>query len=149
MNKTSIIAIIIALLVGFGAGMTYGKSGGTATTPQDTVGGFGAGRAGAGGNRAARGGGFGGGTSGEVIAKDASSITVKTRDGSTKIVFVSGTTQVVKTAAGSQSDISMGTNVTAIGPANTDGSVNAQSIQIRPAGMNFGGGRGSSTPTQQ
>ena len=75
---------------------------------------------------------------GEIIAKDASSITVKLRgtqsDGSagSKIIFLSDSTQVTKSAQGSTTDLSIGTQVSVFGTTNTDGSVSAQSVQIRP-----------------
>ena len=70
---------------------------------------------------------------GQVIAKDSQSLTLSLRTGSTQIIFVSGSTQISKMAAGSLSDISVGTNVSVNGTANPDGSLNAQTIQIRPA----------------
>jgi len=70
--------------------------------------------------------------SGEVLSKDANSITVKDRNGSSKIVFFSGDSQVTKSVDGSMDDIQVGTNVIVNGTANQDGSVNAQNIQLRP-----------------
>ena len=93
--------------------------------------------AGRGGNRsggpAALGANGGDVTSGDVTAKDATSITLKMRDGSSKIVFVSGSTTVGKSDPGTLSDISVGQTVMVNGKSNADGSLNAQGIQIRPA----------------
>ncbi len=85
---------------------------------------------GAGGRGGLRGGdGF---TVGEVIAQDEQSITVKLRDGGSKIIFFTATTPITKSAAGTLDDLTVGTQVTAAGAANTDGSISAQMIQIRP-----------------
>ena len=82
------------------------------------------------------GGGF---MAGEILSKDESSITIKMQDGSTKIVLVGSSTQIMKSTTGSSDDLMNGTNVTVTGIANSDGSVTAESVQIRPAGsMPFG-----------
>jgi hypothetical protein len=76
-------------------------------------------------------GGMNGGASGEVIAKDDKSITVKLKDGGSKIVFYSEKTSVLKTATTSLNDVLIGEQVAVIGSSNQDGSVNADSIQLR------------------
>lgn len=78
-----------------------------------------------------RAGGMNGGVNGEVLAKDDKSITVKLKDGGSKIVFYSEKTLVSKTAATSLDDVLVGGQVMIIGSSNPDGSVNAESIQLR------------------
>lgn len=86
-------------------------------------------------------GGMGGGfTTGEVISKDETSITIKMQDGSTKIVLVGSSAQITKSAIGSVDDLVVGIQVTITGSANSDGSLTAQSVQIRPAGAMPPGG---------
>jgi hypothetical protein len=72
--------------------------------------------------------------SGEVISKDETSITVKLRDGGSKIVFLTAQTPVMKSVAGILGDVNTGATVIVTGKANPDGSIAADSVQIRPAG---------------
>lgn len=71
-------------------------------------------------------------TIGKVVSSDSNSITVQMQDGSSKIVNISGSTTIAKTTKGSQSDLTNGTQVAVFGSTNSDGSVNAQNIQINP-----------------
>jgi len=102
------------------------------------------------GNLGTRGGSRGGGSlNGQIVAKDATSFTVELRsvgqNGGTaqvagtpvpqgsKIVFYTGQTNITKTVNGKITDLTVGEQVNVVGTANTDGSVTAQSVQIRPA----------------
>jgi plastocyanin len=75
----------------------------------------------------------GGFIGGEVISKDATSVTIKMRDGGSKVVYYSGSTTVSRMASGSMDDVAPGVQVTITGTPNTDGSVAATMMQIRPA----------------
>jgi hypothetical protein len=68
--------------------------------------------------------------SGEITAVDDKSVTVKTNDGSSKIVIFSATTSINKTSTGAASDLKTGEKVMIIGTSGTDGTVTAQSISI-------------------
>lgn len=70
--------------------------------------------------------------SGEVIAKDEKSLTIKMPDGSSKIIFFSDSTEVSKTIKGAIADIEIGKQVIVTGSQNTDGSYTAKTIQISP-----------------
>lgn len=128
MNKGVMAVVVIVLVAGsFYGGTVYAKSstGGAGARGAAFRGGA-QGQAFAGGQR----GGF---VTGEVIAKDATSITIKPRTGGSQIVFVSGSTAVMKAVSGTANDIVIGSQVTVTGAANQDGSVNAQMVQLRPA----------------
>ena len=135
----SVVAVVVAIGLFFG-GVAYGKSsaGGARGGQFGQAGQFGARAGGATGARGARGGNV---VAGEVLSKDATSVTIKTQDGGSKIVLTASSTSVMKAATGSLADVAVGGTVTVIGTANSDGSVTAQSIQLRPAGkQGMGGG---------
>ena len=69
---------------------------------------------------------------GEIINQDEKSITVKLADGSSKIVILTDTTAITKSAEGSKSDLSVGEKIAASGTENSDGSITAQNIQLNP-----------------
>ncbi len=127
MKKIIPIVVAIAIIGGisFYGGMTYGK--GKASSANQARFQQMAGTNGARGARAA--GGF---TAGEIISKDDKSVTVKLSNGGSSIVFFTDSTPILKSAAGSFQDLAVGEQITAMGTANQDGSMSAQSIQIRP-----------------
>jgi len=69
---------------------------------------------------------------GEVIAKDKQSLTLKMPDGGSKIVFFSDSTQISKTAEGTIDDIETGKQIMVSGEQNSDGSYTAKTIQLSP-----------------
>ena len=137
-----IITLVAVGAVSFYAGVQYGHGSSTQTGQQGgnfanmtaaerqarfANSGFAGGGQRTGGART-NGGGF---VAGEILSKDAQSITVKLPDGGSKIVFLSDTTKIMKSATGTVSDLTIGAQVTTMGTANADGSVSAQSIQLR------------------
>lgn len=147
MNKTILSIVAVAIIVGGGAfygGMKYAEGRSPRgqfsradlqnLSPEErrerlqeldaNAGGFRGGRTGG-----QAGGGF---TSGEIISKDDKSVTVKLRDGGSKIIFLSDSTEITKSASGSIGDLEVGKNISVNGTANSDGSITAQSIQLRP-----------------
>jgi hypothetical protein len=122
----SIAVIIIVLGLSFYAGVKYGQSNASAANATRMAN-F------QGGNRGAGGGGMrgGGGTAGNIISSDASSITIGLRAGGSQIVFFSPSTSISTMASGTPADFMAGKQVVVQGTTNTDGSINATSIQVR------------------
>ncbi|NMB84118.1 hypothetical protein GYA28_02405 [Candidatus Roizmanbacteria bacterium] len=81
----------------------------------------------------------GGQVMGEVISQDSQSITVKMRDGSSKIVLLSESTAINKAATASAKDLTTGSQVAVFGTQNTDGSITASNIQLNPVLRNISG----------
>lgn len=159
MNKPIITIVAIAVVIGGGAfygGMQYAESksprrqfsradfqnlfpGERQQRSQElgaNVGGFRGGRMGG-----QTGSGF---TAGEIIAKDDKSMTIKLQDGGSKIVFLPESAEIAKWVSGTRSDLEIGKIVTVSGTNNSDGSVTAQSVQIRQAGsLPLGGAKGA------
>ncbi len=69
---------------------------------------------------------------GEILSRDEQSITLKLRDNGSKIVIIAPSTIITKNAAGSVDDLAPGSNVVISGQTNQDGSISAESIQLRP-----------------
>ncbi len=125
-----VICLVIALL-SFRFGMMYAGKNITAAN-MSRQGGF-AQNGGTKTGQGMRGGAGGGFVSGDVLSIDAQSMTVKLRDGGSKIVLFSNSTKVEKTVDGTTSDVAVGKTVMITGTTNPDGSVSATSIQLRPA----------------
>lgn len=69
---------------------------------------------------------------GEIISKDDKSVTIKLRDNGSKIIFYSSVTEIGKFTSGTVADLEIGKNISVVGKSNSDGSITADSIQIRP-----------------
>lgn len=143
-NKSIIITVVVALIMGvagFYGGTVYEKKLLT-SSKQDGMGmmagnfsgrnsaadGQGLARTGGTGMKNGNGGGF---LTGQVTAMDDKSITVKGRNGSSKIILYSSSSTVGKTVDGSMADLQTGQEVMVTGTTNSDGSLTAQNIQIR------------------
>jgi hypothetical protein len=165
-KKWQIAAVVVAVIaVGVGAffgGHAWGASGSSDDSGQVAGGSNGPWGRGDGSMPPDGQGGRNGGNlvAGTIFSADESGITVKTSDGSTKIILVSGSTSISLTTAGSTSDLKTGANVVVSGTSNTDGTVTATNIRLgdtlglggAPGGTPPSGGTapsGSGTPTTQ
>lgn len=138
MNKLLTAVIAVAVVVGSGSfygGMKYAQNKTPQASRQFNM--ANGGTAGQNGLRGARSGMRNGFASGEIIARDEKSITVKLQDGGSKIIFLSDATRIGKSVDGVVADLANGIQVLVNGDANSDGSINATTIQIRPSMPNL------------
>lgn len=133
-NTNIIVTVLLVIIVGGGAffaGVKYQQSKQTSFRQFNGALGQSGQRNGIGSNRM----GFRP-VSGEIISSDDKSITVKLNDGSSKIVFLAGNTNINKAGEATKSDLKVGEKVAVIGQENSDGSVTAQNIQLNPIQRN-------------
>ncbi len=68
---------------------------------------------------------------GEILSSDDKSITVKLNNGGSKIVLVTDKTTINKASEATKADLTTGKNVAVFGTENSDGSVTAETIQLK------------------
>jgi hypothetical protein len=143
-NKIKILGGVSIILIGaaFYGGMMYGKStaAATATVNRRNFQGMGGNFQVIGGRGAAG----GGNVSGDILSVSDKIITVKMRDGSSKIVVYSTSTAVreITQVDVARDQLQVGKAITVLGTTNSDGSLTAQSIQLRASSTPFGGAGG-------
>jgi len=69
---------------------------------------------------------------GEILSVDDKGVTVKSADGSSKIVLMSDKTVVNKAEVAKVTDLKTGDKVMVFGTENSDGSVSATNVQLNP-----------------
>ena len=122
MNKKILGTGALALIIGFGGGYVLHSPAVPAVQGPST-------RTGSAFRNSRGGTGF---LTGTVISKDSGSITLNTRDGSSHIILITPDTAVSKSVQGALSDVVTGSTVLISGATNSDGSVSANIIQLRP-----------------
>ncbi|MEI7741703.1 MAG: hypothetical protein WCJ29_04310 [bacterium] len=135
MKNQLVIPVLVALVVGGAGGFYGGMKYQASKTPV-----FGGGRTGGGQGMMQGGARQGqprnfqgmGGNVGDIISKDDTSVTIKLRDGGSRILFYSPKTVITKTTTGTAAELVVGGTIMARGTANADGSVTAESIQLNP-----------------
>jgi hypothetical protein len=138
MKKVLPVIIGVAVIVGGGAfygGMKYAQANAPVRGGRNgqfaQFGGANGGPGGPGGGRGFR-GGNGGFISGDILSNDGKTMTVKIGTGGSKIVLLGDSTEVSKYVPGATTDLQVGKTVMVVGKPNDDGSVTAQTIQLRP-----------------
>jgi hypothetical protein len=112
-----ILAIIVALGIGFGSGMLVNSHSKGAHTK-------------AGRHQHALAGNKGAASSGTVLSDSGSSLTIKLGNGSTETVYTSSTTSYSQVSQISSSSITNGATIRVTGTKNSDGSVTAKKITL-------------------
>ncbi len=69
---------------------------------------------------------------GEIISKDENGMTLKAKDGSSKIIFFTSSTTIDKSVNVQSAELEIGQQISANGKISPDGSMTAQNIIIRP-----------------
>ena len=127
MNRNIIITAIVALGIGLGGGYAAAR----ASAPANTGGSNASFARGGARSLRSRNQSANGFIAGTVAKKDSESITINTRDGNSHLVLLTPATSVFKSVAGSLTDVTIGSTVTVSGSTNSDGSISADSIQLR------------------
>lgn len=92
---------------------------------------------------------MGGFINGELVKKDASSLSIKQRDGNMKLVLVTSSTKAMKMTESNLGEFAIGQQIMVTGSSNSDGSLTAQTVQIRPDDLpGMGGPGGAGIPPQ-
>ncbi len=131
----AVVALIIGGVIGYvvphsaAAKAPTGFAGRTGAVGQFGRGGFTRGAAGTNGTNS------GNVLTGTVVSVAGQDVTIKMPDGSSRLVLVTPNTTVSKSVTGSLSDVTSGSNVLVSGTSNSDGSLSADLIQLRPAGL--------------
>jgi len=140
-HTTAIITIVVIVAASLGAGILiakYALPNKAATNLAGRQGMYGVpgqngqfGQAAKAGGRNVAAGASGAMITGELLKKDAGSLSLKTRDGSSLLVLVTSSTRATKMVDGSINDLNVGEEIIVNGTTNSDNSVTAQMVQVR------------------
>lgn len=115
-----IIGALVIIAIAFYGGFSYGRG----NSPK-------AFKAGQFANRGVRGGVGNNLIRGEILKKDAESIVISLPSSGSQIIWYATSTEIQKTAKGTAADLAVGQTIMANGTTNSDGSLSANSIQLR------------------
>lgn len=127
MKKYQTIGMVLAAIVlGYFLGMSFPIKNQNAVSRESKINMM--------GNMTPRAGAMGGSRpiSGEIIAVDDKSITIKLQNDTSKIILFDSGIIINKMAKGAITDLKVGEKVAAFGSENTDGSMTAQNVQLNP-----------------
>ncbi|MDE2213311.1 MAG: hypothetical protein KGJ34_02145 [Patescibacteria group bacterium] len=130
MQRNHLIIGIIILIVVAGLSFWTGTHYASSQTPGNGTFGRGGGQYFTAGGRGGAGGSI---AAGQILSISPTSLTLELASGSSEVVYFATSTQVLQTTTGSLNDLSVGVNVAITGTSNSDGSLTAENIQIRPA----------------
>jgi len=142
--RTHIIWVLVAIVALVGGFYWGSASAGASKGSFAGAGAYGSSTRRTGGAGGVTGGGI---AAGQITAMDSSSITLQLANGNSEVVFYSSSTSVSEPTTVPANTLKVGTNVMVAGSSNSDGSVTAQTIQVRPAGASGGYGVGVGTAT--
>lgn len=122
MNNTYLFGAVGLIVISFGLGYLAHPTAPLMPPGTRTMGGY-----------VQKGGALGAGMlSGTIAAVSTESLTVNTRDGSSHVVLLTPATTVSKSVSGVLTDVTAGATVLITGTTNSDGSVSASVVQLRP-----------------
>lgn len=123
------IVWLVVALIALGGGFFWGKASSAASRGSFASA---AGVYGSSTRRFAGAGGTSGGfTTGQIASFGSGSMTLQLSNGNSEVVFYSSSTPVTEPTMVSPNTLTVGTNVMVGGTANSDGSLTAQTIQVR------------------
>jgi pectate lyase len=130
-NKQIIVSSLISIIVAGGIGYYVGSH--RVSTASNMRQGM-MGQAGLGARGGFARGASGGMVNGSVVSLTDNVLTLKARDGGSRVILFTAGTKVTKSVDGARTDVKDGVNVVILGTQNTDGSITAETVQIRPDG---------------
>lgn len=135
---------LVVAIVALAGGFFWGKASGAASRAAGFAGAYSS------STRRTFGGATGGGlVTGQISTIDSSSITLQLANGNSEVVFYSTSTPVSEPTMVPANTLRVGSTIMVTGTSNSDGSLTAESIQVRPAGATNGGyGIGGGTAGQ-
>ena len=124
----------VIAIVALGGGFFWGQASGSASRSAGFAGAYSS------STRRAAGSAAGGGlVSGQIATIGSSSITLQLANGNSEVVFYSTSTPVSEPTMVSVGTLKVGTTIMVAGTSNADGSLTAQTIQVRTTNATGGG----------